>query len=233
MLKLKQCVQKSVQYNPDTDETHEVEIFTKKYKEVSAMAAANGDPASQGGIGKADLTTGALGMAIYAQIRSLHPLLISDKDRARLLKGSGNMDSDYQDGVEPSSGPESDYNDDNWDDTMDTATRANWLTTIKETPDLLTGSPRTQCFLRLFKWLRLQHPDRKIVVFSNFLKYLDIVDEVLRRELAIVPVRYDGSVSVSQRPAVEDAFKTCTPDIPLLITGGAGKLPYVHIRCAC
>ncbi|OBT86746.1 hypothetical protein VE02_06279 [Pseudogymnoascus sp. 03VT05] len=215
ILKLETCIQKAVRYDADADEIKEVQEYTRKYKEVSAINAADGQQAQ---MGKADFAAGgALGMAIYAQMRSLHPLLISEKDQARLMKGVS-MDMDYEEGKS-----DDEYKPDiPIEDDTDAASRADWLKEIKETPDLLIGSSRTQCFLRLFKWLRQEYPSRKIVIFSNFLKYLDIIDEVLQQGMAITPLRYDGSVSVSQRPDIEERFKTCAPEIPLLITGGAG-----------
>lgn len=216
VLKLKSCIQRSVLYDPDDEEVQDVLKLTRKYKEWSSvMAASDGDATARPGIDKADSSAGALGMAIYAQMRSLHPLLISNEDKDRLLRGA---DDDYEDGVELSLDS---------DEVLDGATRAEWLNSIKETADLLTGSSRTQCLVELFKWLRKEHPTRKVVVFSNFLKYLDVLDEVLQRELGIIPIRYDGSVSVTQRPAIEEAFKKCAPDIPMLITGGAGNFSYV------
>ncbi|KAL6704747.1 hypothetical protein ACN47E_007668 [Coniothyrium glycines] len=67
-------------------------------------------------------------------------------------------------------------------------------------------------------------PTEKIVVFSQYLKYLDIVDLVMRRKFQIECLRYDGTVPQTKRIEVQKDFANLRVAKPLLITAGAGSV---------
>jgi SNF2 family DNA or RNA helicase len=106
---------------------------------------------------------------------------------------------------------------------LGSAQRDEWLRLVKERLNLVEESGRVACFIKLFKWVREQYPEEKIVVFSAYLKFLDILVEALSRTHNIKALRYDGSVLPSKRSNIEQRFQQCSPDIPLLITAGTGE----------
>lgn len=76
--------------------------------------------------------------------------------------------------------------------------------------------------LNLYTWLRTKYPDRSIVVFSTYLKFLDILFYTLKNQHSIAALRFDGTMSLSSREVVRARFNLSSPEIPLLLTAGAG-----------
>lgn len=220
VLRLKDCQQWFIAYEPDEDELQDVTKLMHKYREISAFASSR--PTIDGAHSEA----GALGIIITAQMRSLHPILALNRHKYRGLRHQ----QIYGDADEYASEAEEEINEMLSMDSEDQEafSRSDWLKAIKETKDLMCGSQRTQRFVELFRWVRAQHPRRKMVIFSAYLKYLDIIEEVLFRDTAVRSIRYDGTVDASQRYAVEEAFRACGPEVPLLITGGAGNFPILY-----
>ena len=72
------------------------------------------------------------------------------------------------------------------------------------------------------KFVRKKKPDRKIVIFSQFLKWLDIVQEALLRKLELESLRYDGLVPSAERKQLEDQFTHSDNKRPFLITANSG-----------
>jgi SNF2 family DNA or RNA helicase len=68
------------------------------------------------------------------------------------------------------------------------------------TPDI--SSPRPEKFLEVYKKMRKESPMEKIVIFSQYLRHLDIVSEALSRRYDITALRYDGTVPPSKREKV-------------------------------
>lgn len=161
-------------------------------------------------------TANALSFAVMAQLAASHPMILSaTKDGQIRAQGTINRESgEVQISVQEDLGG---------------VQRNEWLKKIKERANLVEESGRVTWFIKLFKWLREEYPDEKMVVFSTYLKFLDILAEALRRVYNIDAVRYDGSVLPSKRSNVERAFQLCTPEIPLLITAGAGKSLLLNI----
>lgn len=62
----------------------------------------------------------------------------------------------------------------------------------------------------------------KIVIFSQYLRHLDVVLEALSRRYDITALRYDGTMPPSKREKVQRDFKDCHAKIPLLINTGSG-----------
>ena len=99
--------------------------------------------------------------------------------------------------------------------------RAKWIERIRQSEDLCEQSERLKALLRLFWTLRSREKGRKIIIFSKFLKFLDIIEEAFSRTFAIPCLRYDGTVPPSQRRGIEVRFAAVHNDMPLLITAGA------------
>lgn len=81
---------------------------------------------------------------------------------------------------------------------------------------------RVEQLLNLYTWLRTKYPDRSIVVFSTYLKFLDILFYTLKNQHSIAALRFDGTMSLSSREVVRARFNLSSPEIPLLLTAGAG-----------
>jgi SNF2 family DNA or RNA helicase len=67
-------------------------------------------------------------------------------------------------------------------------------------------------------------PQEKVVVFSQYLKYLDILNIAMKRKYDIQCLRFDGKVPQKNRRAVQRQFADQTKARPLLITAGAGSV---------
>ncbi|KAM0719428.1 hypothetical protein Q7P37_005333 [Cladosporium fusiforme] len=79
--------------------------------------------------------------------------------------------------------------------------RKEWLKRLGEAADkgLILAFSRLGAFLDLFGLLRTKYPDKKIVVFSMFLQWLDIIEEALQRENQTSCYRFDGTTSDADR----------------------------------
>ena len=78
-------------------------------------------------------------------------------------------------------------------------------------------------FLKVFTWYyRIKALIEKIIVFSQYLRFLDIIAEILNRTCQIPCLRYDGCVPSNQRKVIETQFRDSGNRKPLLITAGAG-----------
>ena len=77
-------------------------------------------------------------------------------------------------------------------------------------------------FLDLWTIVRRDFPDEKIAIFSIYLKFLDIIAAALLKVHGIEALRYDGTMNAHRRVMSQTAFHEASPDIPLLITTGAG-----------
>ncbi|KAL7267198.1 hypothetical protein RUND412_010225 [Rhizina undulata] len=97
----------------------------------------------------------------------------------------------------------------------------NWLDNVagQFLPSAKTTGMRDQ----LLEW-RENHPDDKVVLFSQFVKMLDIVEKVTDEEGWGV-VRYQGSMSLQEREDALHEFRT-NPDVWIMLTslkaGGVG-----------
>lgn len=102
-----------------------------------------------------------------------------------------------------------DSNSDRWHDKLQQATSDELL------------SPRVAAILDLYDEIRLEFPTERIVIFSKFLKFLDILDMALQRR-NIFALRFDGGKSDEERRRTRQKFQTTSPHVPLLITAGSG-----------
>lgn len=109
-------------------------------------------------------------------------------------------------------------------DNADPVTHAAWLQAVRISPTLCHSSSRLKCILALYAYIINEMPGEKIIIFSQYLKSLDIVSESLRRCFDVDSLRYDGTVSPSRRVSIQEQFRNPDGNKPLLITAGAGGL---------
>jgi len=157
----------------------------------------------------------ALKFAVQAQLMAMHPMLAE--------------------GIEELKKPDDDFVDNagDQDDFVRTYVAADketeggeardaWLKRVHDREGLLAESNRLCRFLRIYKQLRTSNPNQKILVFSQYLKFLDIIDEAMMRVFNVKCLRFDGTVSHHQRAKVQQDFKDSDPKVPLLMTVGSG-----------
>jgi SNF2 family DNA or RNA helicase len=99
--------------------------------------------------------------------------------------------------------------------------RAAWLKKIEE-PEFDFMSSRVRAFLHVYEVYRLAFPAEKILVFSPFLKVLDIFATALKEKHGVKSLRYDGTLDTDEREAVRSKFSECSRDVPMMITASAG-----------
>jgi SNF2 family DNA or RNA helicase len=102
------------------------------------------------------------------------------------------------------------------------ATRNKWPEKLEDDREAVFDSNRVKRFLQLYDWIRQTYPDEKIVVFSLYRQFLDILSAALKWEHDIEALRFDGTVGSISRETVRRIFDFAHPGIPLLLTGDAG-----------
>lgn len=150
-----------------------------------------------------------LKFAVWAQLTSIHPMLLAfsvKRDEAGCMQLPTNLGEVAS------------------DDKPGSPEREQFLQELDGCDKLMEHSARLQTVMALYSDIRGKHPDEKIVVFSQYVKFLDIVAKVFREKHGFDAIRYDGTIPSSQRTKVEEAFKAATPQIPILMTAGAGTL---------
>ena len=159
--------------------------------------------------------TNALGLAIRAQMHCLHPRLAppSEKDDFELDREvvanttAAKLNKTYS--VEDISAAEK---------------RKQWLQELDEwTVEMFDESPHLFALTHFLDSMIKRLPDEKLVVFSQYLKYLDIVELIMRKRFGVKCLRYDGTVGQIRRVEVQKEFSNARPPRPLLITAGAGS----------
>lgn len=213
VLNLRDCKSSHLPFCLLPEEARIVHRHYNEYREVSAIASASH------GMDDPDARIMVLSIAVLAQLASLHPLIYEES----VNRGTESSWIDQDDDFDEARGQIGEV--------LGGQTRDDWLQLVKERSNLCKESGRLIKLLELFPKLRKEFPTEKIVIFSQYLKFLDIVAEALRREFGIIAFRYDGSVMVSKRSEVEGAFKSASPDIPLLMTAGAGMWPDLGESC--
>jgi superfamily II DNA or RNA helicase len=157
-----------------------------------------------------------LSFAVMAQLYSLHPMLAEKKIEhlpASDAKDIAQMDlSNAVYGIISADAA-----------TRPGAERNIWLKDVQNREKLISESNRVTRFLQVYQEIRSEHPSEKIIVFSQYLKFLDIIAEALRRCYNVEALRFDGKVSNRDRLGVQEQFKVSDPSVPLLITAGAGS----------
>jgi SNF2 family DNA or RNA helicase len=213
ILKLKDCIRYRSSFTIRASQLSTIVELFRQYQLVNIIDIKNRKSAPTGAdVGNAV----ALLFAVEAQMLSLHPLLYSNETKQKKLDDFDDFDED-----DPVYGYVSADK-----ETKGGLERDLWLQKLRDCSldELVGNSDRLRQFILVYKQLRATNPSQKILVFSQFLKFLDIIAEGLKRIFNVNALRYDGKVDQAQRPKVEQEFKRCNPSVPLLMTAGAGAL---------
>ncbi|KAI9764333.1 MAG: hypothetical protein M1839_005964 [Geoglossum umbratile] len=121
-------------------------------------------------------------------------------------------------------GEESDMGEELLEEVTKANSRLAWLTTIRGMPDEVLFSPRVTAIIDIFQHILKGSPSLKIVIFSKFLRFLDILEQALQRKSKPnqVILRFDGTLDNEERTAVKSRFNNIKSSVILLISSGAG-----------
>lgn len=147
-------------------------------------------------------------------------------------------DSDYDnfgddadnDPDDPDWTPEDDNGDDKQQiglNTEEPESRAVWVRKVRSLPDDQLLTPKIIAILDLIHHIRQAWPGEKVVIFSKLLRFLDLLDEAIRRNEILAsqnvgPLRFDGTCDIEDRKRVRTTFAEKQRNDILLITPGAG-----------
>ncbi len=207
ILRLTEVRRYKIMFDLSEGTAEQVEKLTSEYVRAS-QAARQRRTLRRGTTDGVDLA-GFLSLAVKAQLTSIHPLLVETM---------GNVDGFVADDDDD---PMAGYVPQDISASGELG-REPWLELVGAREELCYESPRVIEFQRLMRQIEMKYPGEKIVVFSQYLKFLDILDEALRRTWQIESLRYDGTVQHSHRKRVENMFRDRNNKSPLLLTAGAG-----------
>jgi SNF2 family DNA or RNA helicase len=102
-----------------------------------------------------------------------------------------------------------------------------WLARVRTLTDEELCTPKLRANLQLLQHIHDTWPDEKVVIFSKMLKYLDILDEAIKRDPACVrrkvtALRFDGTLDAAERIRIRQSFSNPNSNAPILITAGSG-----------
>lgn len=109
--------------------------------------------------------------------------------------------------------------------------RPGWLLRLRDMTETVLLSPRTTAIIDTYMHIRNEFPDVKIVIFSRFLMFLDIIDEAMYRRTHIRPYRFHGEKSQDERRSIKTQFADAPAGATILITPGAGGAG-MNLACA-
>ncbi|KAI4644474.1 hypothetical protein J4E93_006377 [Alternaria ventricosa] len=249
ILTLPPCIR--LQYPVTLEDAHAQEVanMTMDYIQLSGMQEDDDDECT-------------LGLAIEAQVHSLHPLLVPDemkkvwragerfqraaKRKARKGKGKGKAKPPTGDDEYDPKGP--DWNPENEVDEayeeaatkeranlLDVfvheehesaaAMRAKWLTTLSRwIQEQVFDSPHVVALVEMLYNLIKKRPEDKIIVFSQYLRYPDIINKGLRVRHKVECLRFDGTILPKCRTAIEKKFLEDPLWQIMFITAGCGSV---------
>ena len=187
-----------------------VDEYTTKYLQMAVMSAE-----TEGLDFGEKNESYALAYAVIAQLWSLHPLLGSAAEEAKDRKvelaqtGEGEVSPGAQFEAEDQ-------------EARNGEARVLWLQKVEDYDQLVNSSMRLLSIVSTINQVREASPKAKIVVFSQYLKFLDILDVALRRDVGVRTIRFDGTVHpLTCRRRLEE-FAEEKEGVVLLITAGAG-----------
>lgn len=155
----------------------------------------------------------SLGSAVRAQLCSLHRLLVP-----QIEDGDWNPDADDMCNITAETLNQQ-YAE---EETSAAKKRIVWLEKLDAcTDEELFDSIHLCTVVSLIHGI-IAKSSQRIVVFSQYLRYLDLVALALRRKPGIDALRFDGTVPQSKRGEVQKQFAADGNTRPLLITAGAG-----------
>lgn len=110
-----------------------------------------------------------------------------------------------------------------------------WLNQVKQATTEQLMSSKVKEILQLVVWIRKTYPSEKIIIFSYFLKFQDIIAEAIHRKTTnsfetIRIIRIDGTMSSTVAAERQNEFESSGCDTLLLLTtaGAHG----VNLQCA-
>jgi len=236
LLNLKGINRHYVLFNLSPSDAGKVEDETQKYEKAIRDQASNRNRQLREG-SEGSTKDNPLGHAVRAQLYSLHSDLVHDFPEAEAELHEDEDDDeddllrrpdDEYDGNEALHRAQVheavriiDYTDQQNEQYI-RESRAKTLVRLDRDPDLVFNSERVQTILRLYDDILANWPGEKIVIFSVYLRFLDILFVAFKKRKGFEAHRYDGTVSDVGREVVRSQFQTGDPKVPLLITCGAG-----------
>ncbi|EXJ57118.1 hypothetical protein A1O7_07462 [Cladophialophora yegresii CBS 114405] len=103
--------------------------------------------------------------------------------------------------------------------------RKDWLARLAAIPDSELLSRKVLCILDLMSNLRSNYPGERIIVFSKYLKFLDMLGEAMRRSSTLsdtVPLQFNGTLNSHQRSFSQKSFNDENNKRPIFVTAGSG-----------
>ena len=103
--------------------------------------------------------------------------------------------------------------------------RSAWLARLKNMPTDVLFSSKVRAVLDLVQQITHGHPGENIIVFSRFLKFLDMLGEANRRSSGssmAVPLQFNGTLTSEQRSFSQNTFNDPANKRPIFITAGSG-----------
>lgn len=91
------------------------------------------------------------------------------------------------------------------------------------------GSSGAKALVKVISFSTKASPGERIIIFSNFLKFLDIIARVLKEYLGLSCLRFDSTMDRYEKQNALEIFKTDGNDI-LLLKSEAGSLG-LNLEC--
>jgi SNF2 family DNA or RNA helicase len=118
------------------------------------------------------------------------------------------------------------------------SSRKLWLHHLEQNPKIVFESARMTRVLRVYAQLRKKYPTRKIVIASQYLKFLDMVKSAMRQKFDVQGLEYNGVITSSLRERNLTSFKDhADTAVPLILSGKAGgegiNIPQASIMIQC
>lgn len=79
-----------------------------------------------------------------------------------------------------------------------------------------------KCLIKLLRHVNTVRPNEQVIIFSCFLRFLDIISYALKSVLQIDCIRFDGSIDKDQKRNAQQRFTDAVGPKILLITSGSG-----------
>jgi SNF2 family DNA or RNA helicase len=109
-------------------------------------------------------------------------------------------------------------------ETTPTGDRQAWLAVFKRMPEGDLLSSRVIAVIEVYHRILRDNPTARIIIFSKFLKFLDIIEEALLRKSGSTAytLRFDGTKDAEERELIKSRFNNAKGSVVLMITPGAG-----------
>jgi SNF2 family DNA or RNA helicase len=208
-IKLPPCRLVAFELKLPAHQAEHIEELTDKYRYAAQMYAEDKAASAIGETAEGS----ALGCAIQAQLHQLHPGLTPVKeDVYDPAQDVTNITAEELNEKFGSQERESEAD-----------SRAKWVKELGSwSNDKVLDSAHLTAVVDLVHNISVIL-GQKVVVFSQYLRYLDLVDLALRQR-QIGAFRYDGTVPSSQRSKIQEQFSSSQNTRPILMTVGAGGI---------